>query len=403
VTDVSLWDLRRSLAAAASDDVGQPPHARAFAAWIQSVRMEQVPLFGHLATEAAAANGPALQTVHAAVLGYAFNLDSAFNAPFIAALEWLRQRQYFAPGRPLTFEVDGLALLGTVAGVAHLKDDERTSARAWLEPLLRRSLGSGRLADWNASLIAAALCIIAQEPGTVTDDLRVALAAKSLMPVTAASRATAGDIILGLVGSTDGMTRAAAQLAALTYLLRDASTLRLGSASVEDVARLLEGVARSMRRWAWETAPRTSRSSLARWEVANEYHVQDMLWAILAPVFPDLDDEEWLKSLGPHHPRADLAIPSLELIIEVKFMRPGGPSVFSSTIKEVAADASTYLQEGSGYQHIIAFVWDDAARTEEHGELRQGLTRIRGVRDAIILPRPSKMDRTSVKSAGQPA
>jgi hypothetical protein len=154
-----------------------------------------------------------------------------------------------------------------------------------------------------------------------------------------------------------------------------------------------EGVTRSMRRWSWDDVPRTRNSVAARWDIGNEYHVQDMLWAILAPIFPDLDDEEWLKSLGQHRPRADLAIPSLELIVEVKFLRPGGKSMFSDVIQEVATDASTYLQDGSDYRHIIAFVWDDAARTEEHAELRQGLLRIRGVFAAIVLPRPSKMKR----------
>jgi hypothetical protein len=258
--------------------------------------------------------------------------------PFTAALEWLRQREYFTPGRPLTFEVDGLGLLGTAVGIRRLVDNEQIPARTWFEPLLRRSLGLAQVVDWNASLIAAALCVITEEPEELADDLRVALAAKSLMSATTAARTTAADIIFELHGSTDGMTRAAVQLAALTYLLRDASTLRLGTASIEEVARLLEGVSRSMRRWSWENVPRTPRSPLARWEIANEYHVQDMLWAILAPVFSDLDDEEWLKSLGHHHPRADLAIPSLELIIEVKFMRPGGRSVFSSITQGVAAE-----------------------------------------------------------------
>lgn len=120
-----------------------------------------------------------------------------------------------------------------------------------------------------------------------------------------------------------------------------------------------------------------------------------MLWVVMAPVFPDLDDEEWLKSLGQHHPRADLAIPSLRVIIEVKFARKDGKS-FSELIQEVAADASTYLQDGSGYISIIAFIWDDAARTEEHAELRQGLLRVRGVIDAVVLSRPQKMDRSAV-------
>jgi hypothetical protein len=395
----SLLQLRESLAAVARDDPEQPPHARAFAAWIQQDSLEGTPLLKTLATQAAAVTGPARQTAHAAVLGYAAHLDASFVIPFVEALDWLRQRQYFVPGRPPTFEVDGLGLFGIAVGIVHLDNATRGPAQGWLEDLLRRSLGSRRPADWNESLIAAALGALAGDTGAlaaieiVSDDLRTALAAKGLMSTTAASRATAWSMISGLMGAVDGMTRAAAQLAALAYLLRDTSTLRFGSTSVEDVARVLAGVARSMRRWAWENNPRTSKSVAARWEIDNEYHVQDMLWAILAPIFPDLDDEEWLKSLGQHHPRADLAIPSLELIVEVKFVRAGGRSIFGSVIQEVAADASTYLQEGSGYRHIIAFVWDDAARTEEHAELRQGLMRIRAMHDAIVLPRPLKMDR----------
>lgn len=228
----------------------------------------------------------------------------------------------------------------------------------------------------------------------VADDLVVALSAKGLANASEVVRANAWTIISSLMGESDGMGRAATQLAALTTLLRDASTLRPGATSIADVARLLAGVARSMRRWAWDEKPLSKNSVAAHWDIDNEYHVQDMLWAILAPLFPDLDDEEWLKSLGQHHPRADLAIPSLELIIEVKYLRKGGKAVFVDVIKEVAADASTYLQKGSGYKHIVAFIWDDEARTEEHPELLQGLTRLRGVEDAIVISRPARMTRS---------
>ena len=282
-------------------------------------------------------------------------------------------------------------------GIVRLEDGDRTSALAWLNNLLHRSLSSQRKSDWNASLIRAALAVCSNGDAGVEpafDDLRTALAAKGLMSSNAASRANAWNLISGLGGPDDGMARAATQLAALVYLLRDASTLRFGSTSVEDVVRVLEGVARSMRRWAWEERPRSARSITARWDIENEYYVQDLLWAVLAPIFPDLDDEEWLKSLGVHHPRADLAIPSLELIIEVKFARSASSSELSSLTQEVAADASTYLQEGSSYKHLVAFVWDNAARTEAHAELRQGLMRLRGVKDAIILPRPAKMRAT---------
>jgi len=139
------------------------------------------------------------------------------------------------------------------------------------------------------------------------------------------------------------MTRAAAQISALAALVRESSTLRAGSSSAADVANLLVGVGRSMRRWAWESKPRTPMSDVARWVIDNEYHVQDLLWAILSPTFPDLDDEEWLKSLGHHHPRADLAIPSLGVIIEVL----AGSRVKIRPILKASGTAHHFLLEGS--------------------------------------------------------
>jgi len=390
--EFSHWELRRTLDGAAADDSGQPPHARAFAAWIQRSGAMREPL-GTLASDAAQRQGAMRQSVHAAVLGYAVDLDPKYAEAFRDHVDWLAQRQYFVVHRPPAFEVDGLALLGLAIGLSCGAGDENEQHRSWLILLLRRSLQTEHAPDWNRSLRAAALELLSGTQELVADDLRVALAARNRLADTQAARANAWSVMASLQGQADGMTRAAVQIAALTRMLREASTLHPTSTSVSDVAHLLLGVSRSMRRWSWDLKPRTKNSDTACWKIENEYHVQDLLWVVLAPVFPDLDDEEWLKSLGHHHPRADLAIPSLELIIEVKFMRKGGKSIFSEIIQEVAADASTYLQTGSGYASIIAFVWDDAARTDEHPELRQGLMRLRGVVDAIILSRPSKMDR----------
>jgi len=406
VNELTHWQLRKGLATAAEDDPQQPPHARAFAAWIQHESLGQATPLSALARDAAGAQGPARETSHVAVLGYATGVDTTFVAPFAEALAWLVARQYFVQGRPLTFEIDGLALLGVAVGVLKLDPATAGPARTWLQGLLGHSLTLPRKSDWNETLINAALAVLSH-PNTnetrsgIADDLVVALSAKGLASAGEATRSNAWTIISSLIGENDGMGRAATQLAALTTLLRDASTLRPGSTSAADVARLLAGISRAMRRWAWEEEPRTKNSAPARWDVENEYHVQDLLWAILAPVFPDLDDEEWLKSLGHHHPRADLAIPSLALIVEVKFLRKG-KGAFSTAIQEVAADASTYLQDGSGYRQIVAFIWDDEARTEEHDELRRGLMQIPGVEDAIVVCRPAKMKRIPRKT-GAPA
>ena len=191
-------------------------------------------------------------------------------------------------------EVDGLALLGVAVGLSCDVAGTARQHRAWLASLLQRSIQSENAPGWNLSLRAAALEVLCEgkepaRPELVVEDLRVALAAKLRLMDTQASRANAWSLISGLQGESDGMTRAAAQLAALSWMLREASTLQPSSTSVNDVARLLAGVARSMRRWTWESKSRTPRSAIARWVIDNEYHVQDMLWAILAPVFPDLE------------------------------------------------------------------------------------------------------------------
>jgi hypothetical protein len=52
-----------------------------------------------------------------------------------------------------------------------------------------------------------------------------------------------------------------------------------------------------------------------------EREVQDILWLILRPVFDDLVDEETLHTVGHSTYRADFGIPSLGLLIEVKYAR----------------------------------------------------------------------------------
>lgn len=402
LTDLDHWSLRRTLARAAADDSSQPPQARGFAAWVQQDLPVQLALLKALASEAACL-ADRRQSNIVALLGYATSVDASYASGFADGVAWLRQRQYFIAGRAAGFEVNGLALLGVAIGLRSTAN-AGGEAIAWLKGLLTQSLQQHRATDWNEALIAAAAEVLGDRSaaGKIAADLRVALAARGVLTSDPATRAEAWDLMAGLTGSDDGMSRAATQAAGLGFLVRESSTLRTGTSSIADVANVLSGLNRSMRRWVWESKPRTPRSAIARWGVDNEYHVQDMLWVVLAPVFPDLDDEEWLKSLGQHHPRADLAIPSLRVIIEVKFARKEGKS-FSELIQEVAADASTYLQDGSGYANIIAFIWDDAARTEEHAELRQGLLRIRGVVDAIVLPRPQKMDRSPPAASGDKA
>lgn len=190
----------------------------------------------------------------------------------------------------------------------------------------------------------------------------------------------------------DILNNRVARLEAIKDLLEDGTfniQSEIGNRLVEIIC-LLKLVPAGLRRWTWEDKPRTIKGEARKWYIDNEYHVQNLLYLLLFPAFPDIKEEEHTPSVGQQNPRSDLAIPSLELIIEVKFMRANVTP--QKIIEEIAADASLYLVEGSLYKQIIPFIWDDSRRNEEHELMRQGLKKINGIFDAVIISRPNKMN-----------
>ena len=114
-----------------------------------------------------------------------------------------------------------------------------------------------------------------------------------------------------------------------------------------------------------------------------------MLYFLLAAVFADIIEEEYTGSVGQKKPRVDLVIPSLKLVIEIKFWRKHKPP--QEIIGEIAEDTSLYLAEGSPHEQIIAFIWDDSCRIEEHHLLKSGIKKMKGIFDVVIVSRPGFM------------
>jgi hypothetical protein len=163
----------------------------------------------------------------------------------------------------------------------------------------------------------------------------------------------------------------------------------LGSFSLEDVSKLLKRVPAGLRRWTWEGNSRTKGGQPRQWCIENEYHVQNLLYFLLAAVFADIREEEYTRSVGQKKPRVDLEIPSLKLVIEIKFWyRKDNPQ---KIIGEIAEDTSLYLAQGSPHEQMIAFIWDDSCRTEEHDLLDSGLKNLKGIFDVVIVSRPGRM------------
>jgi hypothetical protein len=144
-----------------------------------------------------------------------------------------------------------------------------------------------------------------------------------------------------------------------------------------------------LRRWTWEERARTRNGTARKWYIDHEYHVQNLLWTVLSPIFPDLKEEESTPSVGQKHPRADLCIPSLRLIIEVKFIRSS--TAFPTIVEEVAADAALYFGSGSPYEVMLVFVWDAARSVEEHDVFIRGLRQLPRIADVVAVLPPGSM------------
>lgn len=321
---------------------------------------------------------------------------------FREGLSWLARRQPSFDGVPTGLAVDGVAFLGLVGGLTRLGDASALKqAGVWIASFLATSLALPGVPAWQKSLMRGAGVSLGAPEIRVdykedAPDAVLALIAQGTITSPEANlleQAGSGFLTL-LCHESDRSVepeRAALRLAAFRWLENAVGAVAGAFATAEDVCRLLHRLSAAFYRWTWEDVARTSRKRAEprRWHIDNEYHLQNLLWVVLAPLFPDLKEEEFTESIGQLQPRTDLVIPSLALIIEAKFMY--SRTTAREMIEQIAADSSLYLKDGSQYRHIIPVIWDEAARTEEHAMMIQGLKQLRGVCDVVVVSRPAAM------------
>jgi len=160
---------------------------------------------------------------------------------------------------------------------------------------------------------------------------------------------------------------------------------------LDDLIKFLENIPTGLRRWTWEDQSRTSGGNTVRWKIENEYHVQNLLYLLLAPIFIDITDENYTAPVGPKNPRIDLYLPSSHTIIEVKY-RKDSKKTFASLIGEVAEDASLYKAD-SKFENckLVIFLWDNNRSTEQHLKFKEGVLKISGINGCVVISAPSMM------------
>jgi len=394
---VSLVDIRSALEVEVVRGVHEqlPLHVIAFVGWITGNEQKLRACADEVAGLAEQMRNPE----HVAALGYAAasQMLLANQMPILLSeISHLQGRQFFVANRPLRFEIDGIALLGVALGITHGNSVD-SAVRDWMRSLVQRSCSELSGDVWQVGLARAArVCLGEADLQISPADLGVVLAAKGVGLREVDALDDGWRLLIEFKPHGSGPARDAVRLAAFDCIIRERGQISIGAMTRDSLVQLLQGLSRSMRLWTYEHTPRTKNSAIAKWDVENEYHVQNLLWAVLAPVLPDLEEEENFPSIGHKNPRADLCVPSLRTIIEVKFMRKSGSRACSEIIGEIAEDASLYLSKSRDYDNIVCFIWDDTAHTEQHAELKAGLEAIRGISAAVILPRPGKMARPVV-------
>jgi hypothetical protein len=284
-------------------------------------------------------------------------------------------------------------LLALVIGINQL--ERQTQHDSWLANLLRRTLEierDSRRADFL--YLATALLEGTDEQWVrVSPVLQAAVAAKGFVTPSHEVQQAAYRTIM--VPDAVDHEWVAFHAAALQTLFAMEAAIDLVHHTVEQVVALLKRIPAALKRWPWEHKPKTLHKEVTaqRWDIQHEYHVQSLLWTVLRPVFPNLEDEENLPSLGHKHPRADLLVPGLRLVIEVKYLREATQSSRAKIIEEVAADTALYLNEHSEYDQLIAFIWDATGSIHHHDELIAGLCKLPSVTNAVIVSRPGEWKR----------
>lgn len=120
---------------------------------------------------------------------------------------------------------------------------------------------------------------------------------------------------------------------------------------------------------------RHRHSDRATLEMADEYDVQDLLYALLQLFFDDIRPEEWTPSYAGGSSRMDFLLKGEQIVIEVKKTRRGLAD--REIGNQLIIDAERY-QSHQDCQHLICFVYDPDGHIRNPRGLERDLSRAVG-------------------------
>jgi hypothetical protein len=338
-----------------------------------------------------------------ASLGYSIhsgNLNNSAEEKFVKAFDLLSQRDPFK-GPHVTFPFQPVTLLGLTLGVKNIKDMSwQEKASEWLEWILNERTKKGEISGYHELLYSY---IRYQLTGKI-NEIKDLSKYRSIEELSILEYALRRNIFKGYNQETalekirkelinqlvkSDITGAGEEKAAIIWaaanesITIDVSNLLL---SPHFVSAILSRFEDSMKRWRYDS---DELKKPIKWPIGQEREVQDILWLVLRSYFEDLVDEEALPKFGHKFYKPDFAIPSLRLLIEVKFAYK--KEDFKSIEQEIMVDTIGYLHNTQGYDKIIIFIYDNSGSVQEHGTTIRDLIKIKEIEDVIIVSKPSQL------------
>lgn len=343
---------------------------------------------------------------HVAHLGYLMDIEPDKYNLYIDKLRDGLNRTSLRPSiiinSPAPFCNDAVALFGLALGAKRIGGEILAAMLKWM--LNFPNLSTANLPEWKKALIQSAFYLLGNSEQSIYEtnssqvaDIQLALASRG---IASFPMINFDDAYHAVCNSTiyheSEFSLIGARLQAIYYLSNHLPAISLSQPSIEQLVKILNNLTHAFRRWSWETKAKTKTSDAQRWDIQNEYHVQNMLYFLLAPIFPDIESEFYLENLGSTNPRADIGLPSLNLIIEVKYLRMS--KSFQNMQEEIAADNTLYFKDSGifkdKYSKMLVFLWDDTNRDQEHTTFRNGVNSFKNVVDTVIVSRPGLMCKT---------
>jgi hypothetical protein len=400
--ELLFTDARKALLRELKNLVGRGNVDEAFAAWL--LPYLDIGLQLQKAAHAAGERTGAQRSYRdVAILGFAAStgiLQPSQWEVLKKGLTWVAGREPFIDGGPMDFCTDIVALLGIALGAQLIGEDSiQNKVVCWMERFISQSF-QNRLSDWQKCLLIATQQVVSSIPtlslpnANTVSDVRLALRVKGLLPPDPGSNNQEQMETLSLMkleaGAAIHPACAALRLAAFDSIQRTSPAVNLSRQSIEDVCIILNRVPGALRKSIGKEKLHPGEDQARKGYVNNEEQVQNLLYFLLASIFPDcreIDNTSYVGGQG--HLRTVLEIPCLRLIICVKVM--DSSNNHQSVIQQISADSYLYLGEGSAYSSIVVFLWDGFSRLDIHNNLTKKIKQLPGVVDAIVVSCPESI------------